>query len=218
MRPWPWLGNYAASSTPTTRRRPNTSRASLIRGSLVGVPGIEHPAHFLFVATELSRQLHVGHSSLLHRKREGRLGGHRRRNGNEPFAPRRLGRLWNLPPAGNSAGDGLRDIPESDHQYPRFLSSLKSRWIHECPHGCLLTGCRSGSGQAARASCDRRVCRFRHQVAHRGCLGPILEKSVAALAAMGYKSYFDVAGFAQIVDAPRKLVASYQFRCRTKMS
>ena len=92
---------YAASSTLTTSRFPNTSRASLDPRQFGGVPGIEHPPHLLFVATEFSSKLHVGDSGFCYREIEGRFCRHLRREGNQALASRHSRRIRNLPPVGN---------------------------------------------------------------------------------------------------------------------
>src|ERR1700691_5063476 len=124
-----------------------------------GAPGIEHPPHFLLVASKPSRQMHISHTGLSHRKIERRLRRHWRRDRDQPFASRRPGRLRDFKPVRNPSGDrllqtirrlpdsnplsvslrdGLRNIPERNHQDSRLSFPPKSRRIYERAHGCFL--------------------------------------------------------------------------------
>src|ERR1700691_67060 len=124
-----------------------------------GAPGIEHPPHFLLVASKPSRKMHISHTALSHRKIERRLRRHWRRDRDQPFASRRPGRLRDFKPVRNPSGDrllqtirrlpdsnplsvslrdGLRNIPERNHQDSRLSFPPKSRRIYERAHGCFL--------------------------------------------------------------------------------
>src|ERR1039458_2302827 len=124
-----------------------------------GVPGIEHPPHFLLVAAEFPRQLRIGDSRLSHRQIESRLRSHLCRDGNQPFPPRAFRRLGDLSSAVNppsdrllqairglpeciflslSLRDRLWDIAERNHEDARHVPTPKPGWIYKCAHSRLL--------------------------------------------------------------------------------
>src|SRR5437763_1343673 len=134
------------------------------------MPGIEHPPHFLLITCQFSSQLHVTHAGLTHREIERRFRRHRSRQRNLPLPPRRPGSLRDFPPVSNPSGnrllqtirslpervplsvslrDSFRNIPECDHETPRFIPTLEFCWIHERPHSHLL----HSASSSLRPSC-----------------------------------------------------------------